>query len=47
MISKGRRILITDVVAADTFAMYAYSDDARLQEERAATIRAFESVYDD
>ena len=47
VLSKGRRILTTDVVAADTFEMYAYSDYARLQEERSATIRAFESAYDD
>ncbi len=47
VLSRGRRILTGDVVAADTFEMYAYSDYARLQEERAPTIRAFESAYDD
>jgi hypothetical protein len=47
VLSKGRRIFTADVVAADTFEMYAYSDYARLQEERSATIRAFESAYDD
>jgi len=47
ILSRGRRILATDVVAADTFEMYAYSDYARLQEERAVTIRAFESAYDE
>ncbi len=47
VLSRGRRILATDVVAADTFEMYAYRDYARLQEERAATIRAFESAYDE
>lgn len=47
VISKGRRIYARDVVSADTFEMYAYGDYARLQEERAPTIRAFESLYDD
>ena len=47
VLAKGRRILTNDVISTDTFEMYAYSDYARLQEERAPTIRAFESAYDD
>jgi len=47
VLSKGRRILTRNVAATETFEMYAYSDYARLQEERSATIRAFESTYDD
>ncbi|MFQ5512483.1 MAG: nucleotidyltransferase domain-containing protein [Candidatus Krumholzibacteriia bacterium] len=47
VLDKGRRIYTRDVVSADTFEMYAYSDYARLQEERAPTLRAFESLYDD
>ncbi|MFQ5352014.1 MAG: nucleotidyltransferase domain-containing protein [Candidatus Binatia bacterium] len=47
VLDKGRRIYTRDVVSADTFEMYAYGDYARLQEERAPTIRAFESLYDD
>jgi len=47
VLANGRRIFAGDIVAADTFEMYAFSDYARLQEERAETIRSFEAAYDD
>ncbi len=47
VITTGRRILTLDRVEADTFEMYAFSDYARLQEERAPVLRAFESAHDD
>lgn len=47
VLGKGHRIHTRDVVSVDTFEMYAYSDYARLQEERAPAIRAFELSYDD
>jgi len=46
-LSRGCRRCCCDRVAVDTFERYTYSDYARLQEERAGTLGAFESAYRD
>lgn len=47
VIERGRRILTRDPLAAARFEMYALSDYARLQEERAEPLAAFVNRYRD
>lgn len=47
VIGTGRVIYVGDRYRTDLFEMYALSDYARLQEERAESVRAFTARYDD
>lgn len=42
VIGTGRRVWVTDPMAADTFEMYALSQYARTNEERRESLRGFE-----
>lgn len=46
VLGGGRRIHVADEFRADLFETHALSDYARLQEERAEVLRAFEDAYD-